>query len=172
MQTTFRVAKDSLTPDLRRMMKAVRDRDRLHRAIGLGLASLAKRAFRDPAMRPSRWAPKKDGSPATLRRSGTLAKGIAGGGNAARAWAGSDRRYAAIHQLGGRTRPHVIRPGPGVTALAFTIGGRKVFAKSVHHPGSLVPARPFLPFGPGARPTAEALRLVGEVVEARVRGRR
>lgn len=172
MQTTFRVANDSVTPELRRMMRAVKDRAGLHRAIGLGLASLAKRAWRDPALRPAPWAPKKDGAPATLRKSGTLAKSIAGGGNGRHAWAGSDRRYAAIHQLGGTTAPHVIRPRGGRKALAFTIGGRKVFAKSVDHPGSRIPARPFLPFGPGARPTAEALRLVEEVAAAKVRGRR
>lgn len=39
------------------------------------------------------------------------------------------------------TRPHIIRPRVA-KALAFTIGGRQVFAKSVRHPGTK--ARPFL----------------------------
>lgn len=52
---------------------------------------------------------------------------------------GSDRAYAAIHQFGGRTRPHVIEPRYK-KALAF---GGKV-RKSVQHPGSNIPARPFL----------------------------
>ncbi|MBS9777182.1 MAG: phage virion morphogenesis protein [Gammaproteobacteria bacterium] len=47
--------------------------------------------------------------------------------------------YAAIHQFGGKTRPHVIKP---VTAKALRFNGR--FAKSVNHPGSKIPARPFL----------------------------
>lgn len=53
---------------------------------------------------------------------------------------GSNVVYAAIQQLGGRTAPHVIRPRRK-KALAF--GGR-VF-RSVNHPGSNIPARPFLP---------------------------
>lgn len=52
---------------------------------------------------------------------------------------GSDRGYAAIHQFGGRTRPHVIKPRYK-KALAF--GG--MVRKSVQHPGSNIPARPFL----------------------------
>lgn len=39
------------------------------------------------------------------------------------------------------TRPHLIRPRTA-RALRFDVGGRTVFAKSVHHPGTK--ARPFL----------------------------
>lgn len=39
------------------------------------------------------------------------------------------------------TRPHIIRPR-NARALRFVIGGRVVFAKVVHHPGTR--ARPFL----------------------------
>lgn len=52
---------------------------------------------------------------------------------------GTNVPYARIHQLGGKTRPHVIKP-KNKKALAF--GGRVV--KSVNHPGSNIPARPFL----------------------------
>lgn len=52
---------------------------------------------------------------------------------------GTNEPYAPIHQFGGKTRPHVIRPR-NRKALAF--GGRVV--KSVNHPGSDIPARPFL----------------------------
>jgi phage virion morphogenesis protein len=52
---------------------------------------------------------------------------------------GTNEPYAAIHQLGGKTKPHVIKPR-NKKALAF--GGRVV--KSVNHPGSDIPARPFL----------------------------
>lgn len=48
--------------------------------------------------------------------------------------------YAAIHQFGGKTRPHVILP-KYKKALAF---GGGVF-KKVNHPGSDIPARPYLP---------------------------
>lgn len=51
--------------------------------------------------------------------------------------------YAAIHEFGGVTRPHEIRPRRG-RALRFAAGGRMVFARLVRHPGSRVPARPYL----------------------------
>lgn len=52
---------------------------------------------------------------------------------------GSDVEYAAFVNDG--TRPHIIRPRTK-QALRFVIGGRVVFAKVVHHPGTR--ARPFL----------------------------
>lgn len=59
---------------------------------------------------------------------------------------GTNEPYARIHQLGGKTRPHVIKPR-NKKALAF--GGRVV--KSVNHPGSDIPARPFLLLTEGDR---------------------
>lgn len=52
---------------------------------------------------------------------------------------GSDVSYAGYVHDG--TRPHTIRP-KRAQALRFVIGGRVVFAKVVHHPGTR--ARPFL----------------------------
>ncbi len=54
---------------------------------------------------------------------------------------GTNRIYGAIHQFGGKTRAHVIRP-KNKKALAWP-GGRHP-ARSVNHPGSNIPARPFL----------------------------
>lgn len=51
--------------------------------------------------------------------------------------------YARIHELGGRTRPHMIYPRNAL-ALRFMIGERVIFAKSVNHPGSLIPKRSYL----------------------------
>ena len=56
---------------------------------------------------------------------------------------GTNVVYAAIHQFGGQTPPRVIRP-KHKKALAFTVGGQKIARKSVRHPGSKIPARPFL----------------------------
>jgi phage gpG-like protein len=50
--------------------------------------------------------------------------------------------YAGIDELGGRTRPHEI-VATKAQALHFVFGA-KDFAKSVHHPGSRIPARPFV----------------------------
>lgn len=51
--------------------------------------------------------------------------------------------YAAIHEFGGTTRAHVIRPR-NAKVLAFQMGGANVFARFVNHPGSVIPARPYL----------------------------
>lgn len=52
---------------------------------------------------------------------------------------GSDLNYAAMVHDG--TRPHTIRP-KRAQALRFRVGGRIVYARVVHHPGTR--ARPFL----------------------------
>jgi len=52
---------------------------------------------------------------------------------------GSDLNYAAMVHDG--TRPHIIRPRRA-QALRFRVGGRIVYARVVHHPGTR--ARPFL----------------------------
>jgi phage gpG-like protein len=54
-----------------------------------------------------------------------------------------DVKYAAIHEFGGKTPPHEILPVKA-QALAFMAGGKQVFAKVVHHPGSQMPQRSFL----------------------------
>lgn len=52
---------------------------------------------------------------------------------------GSDVEYAPMVNDG--TKPHIIRP-KRANALRFKVGGKTVFAKVVHHPGTR--ARPFL----------------------------
>jgi phage gpG-like protein len=51
--------------------------------------------------------------------------------------------YAAIHQFGGHTGPHVIE-ARDAKALAFMAGGGLIFRRLVHHPGSNIPARQYL----------------------------
>lgn len=52
-------------------------------------------------------------------------------------------RYAAIQEYGGHTPAHDIVPNKA-KALAFLAGGQTVFARIVHHPGSTIPARPYM----------------------------
>ncbi len=54
---------------------------------------------------------------------------------------GTDRPYGAIHQFGGKTPPRTIR-ATRKKALAWPGAAHPV--KAVKHPGSNVPARPFL----------------------------
>ena len=54
-----------------------------------------------------------------------------------------DVKYARIHEFGGTTVPHDIFPRKG-QALKFMVGAETVFAKSVRHPGSVMPERNFM----------------------------
>lgn len=94
-----------------------------------------------------------------LQDTGQLAASITASSDATSATVGSNKVYAAIHQLGGQTRPHVIRPR-NKKALAFN--GRVV--KSVNHPGSNIPARPFLPVDAQGNLQPEAQEGVLDVV--------
>lgn len=57
--------------------------------------------------------------------------------------AGKDVPYAAIHEYGGTTKPHVIE-ATKAQALHFHVGGKEVFAKRVNHPGSRMPERSYM----------------------------
>jgi phage gpG-like protein len=155
---------DGITPDLARKLKAASDRRGIHQAMGLAVVALTKRAFNDASLRPGAWKAKASGQPATLRKSGTLAKSIrVVSASQDGVVVGSDRRYAAIHQLGGKTPAHVIRPKTK-KALKTPFG---VF-KKVSHPGSNIPARPFFPFFANGRPTPQALRAIDSVIKAKI----
>lgn len=51
--------------------------------------------------------------------------------------------YGRILHDGGQTRAHVIEAKEG-RMLAFMAGGRMIFRRSVNHPGSKFPPRPYL----------------------------
>lgn len=74
-----------------------------------------------------------------LQRTGQLAASIETRSDSTSATVGTNLVYAGIHQFGGKTRAHTITARKG-KALAF--GG--IFRRSVRHPGSHIPARPFL----------------------------
>ena len=134
---------DTITPDLRGKLLRIENRRPILDKIGELAKQTAARAFNDSSLRPTAWANKSDGSPARLRKQNLLARSprVTNISNDS-ITVGSDRKYAAIHQLGGQTRAHVIKPRPGKKALKF--GGK--FYTKVNHPGSKIPARPFLPF--------------------------
>lgn len=74
-----------------------------------------------------------------LQSTGRLAASISRSFDATSASVGTNLVYARIHQFGGKTRAHVIR-AKNKKALYTPFGPRK----SVQHPGSNIPARPFL----------------------------
>lgn len=85
-----------------------------------------------------KWSPvRRGGLPLTL--TGYLAGSISSLSDNDSAVVGTNVVYAGIHNFGGQTKPHVIRP-KHKKALKFN--GR--FAKKVNHPGSKIPKREFL----------------------------
>lgn len=95
-----------------------------------------------PAWAPRKYPSAREGS-GLLQASGRLRNSITQNSTATEAVVGTNVEYAAIHNFGGQTAPHTILPKNG-KALKF--GGR--FAKRVNHPGSKIPARPFMVLQP------------------------
>ena len=97
--------------------------------------------------RPEAWKPsprsRRDGGK-PLTDSGRLRRSITVDAVSDRVRVGTNVAYARIHQLGGKTKPHTIRP---VHARALFWPGAKHPVKAVSHPGSNIPARPFLILG-------------------------
>lgn len=128
--------KDTITPDLKKKMAAAKNLLPVLEAAGMQLVSITKKSFNDASLRVQTWPVKRDGSPATLKREGALFQSIriTGLSNAS-VTVGSDRRYAAIHQVGGVIKPVTAK------ALKFFAGGKWWTCKKV-----TIPARPFFPF--------------------------
>lgn len=128
--------KDNIGPDLKKKMAAVKNLLPVLEAAGMQLVSITKRSFNDASLRVQTWPVKRDGTPATLKREGALWQSIriVNLSNTS-VTIGSDRRYAAIHQMGGVIKPVTAK------ALKFFAGGKWWTCKKV-----TIPARPFFPF--------------------------
>ena len=72
--------------------------------------------------------------------------------------------YAAIHEFGGTTRPHDIYPR-NKKSLRFMGSQGETFARFVKHPGSKIPARPFIRPALAAK-QQEILETFGIMIEA------
>jgi HK97 gp10 family phage protein len=115
-----------------------------------------------------RSAKKKVSGPVLKARTGRLRRSIRaraqGTGMDAVAAVGSTVEYAAIHEFGGKTAPRTILPRRA-KALRFGVGGRTVFARSVNHPGSRIPEKPYM--RPSLEENRAAIeRLVGRAFKA------
>lgn len=99
----------------------------------------------DPEGRP--WTPLQESSRARKRNakilteSGRLRRSYIYRASTGQLLVGSNVIYAAIHQFGGKTKPHTIRPR---NKKALFWAGASHPMKAVNHPGSVIPARPVL----------------------------
>lgn len=130
--------RDTLTPDVKRRIKALNDPTKALKAMGSVIVSITQRAFTTASLRPASWAPLsaktiarrlKDGrGTSPLLRTGTLARSPRITSLSRKSVSvGSDRAYAAHQQFGTRRG---------------------------------VPARPFFPFDTTGRPTRKSRDLM------------
>lgn len=114
-------------------------------AIGNLVVKSVRQNFREEG-RPDKWEKSRKHKGRTLLGTGALMKGIHyeldTDGNAVTVKTGP-QQYAAIHQFGGTIGAHDI-VARNRKALRFTVGGLTLYRKSVHHPGSRIPARPYM----------------------------
>ncbi len=119
----LRKIRDGISPALIKKAKAAGPSasQRHLKAMGRAVISVSKRAFTDSSLRPTAWVPRLDSLPHVLLQKSTMLRksirviSVSNG----KVVVGSDRKYAVIHQLGGKA-------------------GRKRSAK--------IPARPYMPF--------------------------
>ena len=114
-------------------------------AVGNLVVKSVKRNFIEGG-RPDKWTQSNKPKGMTLIGTGALMRSIHykldSDGNAVTIMTGP-QKYAAIHQFGGTTAPHEIK-AKNRRALQFTVGGVTLYRKKVHHPGSNIPARPYM----------------------------
>jgi phage gpG-like protein len=155
MSLSARITRDDVSPAFNKLDAALHRLGPILEAVGLEIVSLTQRAFSDASLRVAPWAPKRDGTPATLIKRGTLRRSvrITNIGDTT-VTVGSDRVYAAIQQLGGTIE------APAGKKLRFTIGGVTYFAQRV-----TIPARPFFPIDKSGNLSSLAQQRVGAVLE-------
>ena len=114
-------------------------------AVGNLVVKSVRQNFREEG-RPDKWVPSKKAKGRTLLATGALMKSIHyeldNDGAAVTVMTGT-MKYARIMQNGGKTPKHDI-VAKNRRALRFTVGGLTLYRKSVHHPGSRIPARPYM----------------------------
>lgn len=121
---------------LTRLAESLQHREPLMRAISEDMYDAVMENFAQEGRPP--WLPIERAGK-ILQQSGRLAASIDTAHDNDAAVVGTNVVYARIHQQGGTTKPHEIRPR---NRKALRFNGR--FARKVNHPGSRIPARPFL----------------------------
>ncbi|WP_375591724.1 phage virion morphogenesis protein [Chitiniphilus eburneus] len=132
----------SVTDSLGRVAQATAHRADLMRLLANIMGDAVEENFAQEG-RPRWLGLKPPGRPGgrILQSTGRLASSVIARSDADHATVGTNVKYAAIHQFGGQTRAHVIRPR-NKRALAWAGAAHPV--TRVNHPGSKIPARPFL----------------------------
>ena len=114
-------------------------------AVGNLVVKSVKRNFREGG-RPDKWTPSNKTKGKTLIGTGALQRSIhykVDDDESGVTIMTGPQKYAAIHQFGGTTSAHTIM-AKNRKALQFNVGGVTIYRKKVNHPGSKIPARPYM----------------------------
>jgi len=157
---------DAIRERLREISARTSNLSPILKAIGDRIVEQTKRRFEagGPAPDGSPWKDPKTPNPKrvrTLTVTGHLRDSIRAqmmGPNAV--MVGTNKEYAAIHQKGGRTAAAIILPRRK-KALKTPYG----LFKKVNHPGSVIPARPFL--GVSAENSREIIDMINDYIATR-----
>ena len=160
--------RDAIGQDLAAKASACKNLGSVLDAAGVELVGIAKRSFNDSGLRAAPWPPKKrpNGQP-LLKLTGNLWQSLrVVAADGASVTVGSDRPYAAIHQLGGRIRRPEIRPR-NKKALFWPGAAHPV--KKVGPATINMPARPYFPFDANGNLAPFAARKLESVARAKLR---
>lgn len=151
MSVKINIDDNDISEGLRRLQQLSGDTKSLMGQFAGMMATEAANAFNrqeDPAT-GEKWMPlspsyrllriQNNQGESILDCSGSLRNSITSSYGDDFAMVSTNKPYAAIHQFGGKTSPHVIRPKKKKALSIPHIGVRK----SVNHPGSVIPARPY-----------------------------
>lgn len=148
---SFRLIRDNISPKLSRMAAAAKRPEPIFRAMGTTFLSLVMGNFKSADYRPAPWPAKKDGSPATLQKSGTLSRSFHLTVTNTHATVANPMVYAAIHQFG--SEGYVSGKQDKVVQVKHLQGGLDMTIVSTN---SGIPPRPFFPVVSGKlTPAAE-----------------
>jgi len=139
---TITVNDRELTSLIERLQRKLGDMTPAMDEIGAAIKLSVKRNFEEQG-RPSRWQPsrraQREGGQ-TLSDTGRLRNSFTHRAEPHQVTVGTNVIYAAILHFGGKTGPRKITAQKGKALNIPGIG----FRRSVNHPGSTIPARPFL----------------------------
>ena len=172
---------DQLVEGLAALARQGEDASPIMRGLAGIMRSAAQDAFdleRDPvtgaawpplneAYKKQRYADRYTGK--TLNRTGDMRRSLSVRYGRDFALVGVNAPYAAAHQFGARTRPHIIRARSKKGLSFYGRNGERLVRKAVRHPGSRIPPRPFL--GVGEDHKQEMRELIARRLAGAVKGK-
>lgn len=144
MSFEVKIIRNTISPELARLIRACKNPKSVLGAMGLAGVSLTKRAFNDASLRPLPWPPLKNASPKGKRAKST-GRFVKTGAHAPLKKSGALWQSPRITEI-------------GTNFVKF--GTDRPYAKYHQFGTKHIPARPFFPFDASGKMTPTALQKV------------